>query len=142
MRVPAHRRAAGAGEEVQVGTGVGALDVPGVQPGPATGGGRCLGHPFGAASGEIVVGSQLITPPGGGAKTAGAWGMGVWGEFLWGQSWGNNATAIAPGGTTYPGASIGVALTTGMPGLPPGYVLIPNNGPAAIVNCAISAFYG
>lgn len=92
------------------------------------------------SSGQIAVGDPIITPPGGGAKTSGAWGVGVWGEFLWAQSWGNNATAIAPGGTTYPGAFIGNALTTGTPGLPVGTVLIPDQGPAAVLNAAISAF--
>jgi hypothetical protein len=92
------------------------------------------------SSGQIAVGDPVITPPGSGARTQGAWGLGIWGQFLWGQSWGNNATAIGPGGISVVGSYIGRALATGYAGEPIGYVLIPNLGPAALINVAIHTF--
>lgn len=89
------------------------------------------------SNGAINVGSPLLTPPGGGAKSQGAWGLGIWGEFDWGTAWGNNATAIPSAGTITVGAYVGNALATGTAGQPPGYQLIANQGAAAVVNVAI-----
>lgn len=92
------------------------------------------------SNGQIAVGDPMLTPPGGGAKTSGAWGQGVWNEFLWGQAWGNNAMALGALGTTVVGSYIGDALATGTAGQPPGTVLIPDQGAAALVQVAIHTF--
>src|SRR6185437_14345580 len=56
VRVAAHLGAARAGEEIEVAALVGLLDVLGVKPGPAAGGGLGRRGPRGAAGRELVVG--------------------------------------------------------------------------------------